>query len=195
MRATTRVRAVVTGALAAALMATVPPAGADTAVAAPTVTVKVTAMGRTLPNAAMKATWNGTDRGHIGELIVDGHNLPGTTTTLDALWTSKAFTTYSDIPAFEFTAKTEHTGATSASLPASIQYGVRVRPAGGAWLPWRDISVPYQSTNGVSGYLAAPRYFAPVPTKRKAQFQWRMHTELSDVSQEHQEWKVLANIP
>ncbi len=187
----------VTAAVAGLLLgafAIVPSAQADDPVPAPTVSVKVSAQGVTLPNSTMSAHWNGADRGHVGELIVDGHQLPATTTTIDALWTSKDFRTYAGIPALTFSALTTHQGVTSSSMPASLSFGLRFRAAGKSWQPWQDLSYAYSAGAVLDGYARKVDVFAPATPQHRVQVQWRMHTELSDVATEHQEWKLTANI-
>ncbi len=194
MRAANRVRAVVTGALAAALVATVAPAGAA-GVPAPTVTVKVTtAQGVVLPNALFSAAWHTASGGRTNELLVDGENVPGTVTTIDALWTSQVYRTLARIPALAYEPRTSHLGAPTSTMPASVSTGFRFRQVGRPWSAWFDVSYAYQAgspVNGLAGDLSIP---SPYPGKA-IQVQWRLHSEIADAAEETQSWKLLPNIP
>jgi len=169
-------------------------AEAADAVPPPTVAVSVKASGVALPKATTTATWLVGGAGQQGELVIDSYNLPGMVTTVDALWTSRDFRVYAKIPAFEYIIETTHQGSPTSSMPAAISYGLRWRDAGGPWQPWRDVSEVYQAGFPLQGQQSGHDLTFRSAHKNKVQVQFRIHTEMTDGSKEHESWKVLANI-
>lgn len=172
---------------------TAPQASAES-VPAPTVAVSVKAAGQSLPKNTTTATWVVGKPGHNAQLNIDAYNAPGVVTVVDALWTSREFRVYPKIPAFEFELTTTHSGSPTSSMPASVAYGLRYREAGRPWSAWFDQSQAYVAGVPLQGLFRDPKITFGTTPKRKVQFQFRVHSEIEDVSRETQTWKLLANI-
>jgi hypothetical protein len=164
----------------------------------PTVDVAVTVQGQLVTKKAVQAAWTYDERGHLGQLDVDGISPPGGVLTVDALWTSKDFLALRQFPQLVLEATTSHAGAPSSSMPASFTYGYRFRDAGRAWGTWQDTSVSAESGSPLTTYsLKQQPVFAPgTPLKgKRVQVQWRLHIESADPGRTTQQWVLRTNQP
>ena len=179
--------------LAAGLAATiVPHAQAAAPVPAPTVSWSVTGPGGVaLPKALTKASWYVDVPGDGGSLSIDAVNPPGATTVLDATFTTRSIRAYSGFQLLSYKGKTTHTGAPSASSPASFSYGLRWRPAGAqTWSRWQDVSRGYPA-GGPGGYEEVLGFRLGKPPKY-VQVQFRLHLEVTDGAREEETWQLQA---
>jgi hypothetical protein len=182
-------RALPAAALALAALLT-PHAEAASAVPAPTFTVTQTSpAGKPPVKQVPKVRWAVTIPGKQAELLVDSTNLPGVTTTIDALWTSKPVSIYANIKAVDWSTEISRTGAPTGS--ASASGGIRFRAGSGPWSPWHDTSsaMPFTTQRFVLGDGIVPVRNEKV----KYQFQVRFKVVIGDVNKEAQEWKVRVN--
>jgi hypothetical protein len=178
--------------LATALLLTglaVPRAGAAPVAPEPTLRVTVTnPTGKVLVKTA-KVRWKVSQPGKFAELFIDNTNLPATTTTIDAVWTSAFVRIYKDIKAVSYTGEFQRTGIPTGT--STVTYGLRFRPAGKPWSPWRDTTLTYPTITPFDG---AGSSIVPVNNERlRYQFQVRLHIVIDDVNRETQTWLMRAN--
>lgn len=173
-------------------LSAVPRAEAATPVPAPTVTWSVTGpTGVALPKNLTKASWSVDVPGDGGMLTIDALNPVGAKTVLDATFTTREIKGYKGFDLLQYKGTTTHSGAPSASTPASYSYGVRWRPAGnGPWSRWQDVSRGYPA-GGPGGYEENLRFRLANPPKL-VQVQFRLHVEVTDVAREEEEWLLQA---
>ena len=178
--------------LAAALaLSAVPHARAASPVPPPTVTWSVTGPGGvSLPKALTKASWAVDVPGDGGELNIDAINPAGAVTVIDATFTTRDIKAYSGFQVLTYKGKTTHSGAPSATSPASFTYGLRWRPSGGAWTRWQDVYRGYPS-GGPGGYEETMGLRLAKPPKN-VQVQFRLHVEVTDVAREEETWQLQA---
>ena len=172
----------------------VPRAEAAQTVPAPTLAISVKAQGQALPKSTVDGKWTVGNPGENAQLVIDARNAAGMVTVIDATWTSQTFRVYPQIPAFEYKIETTHQGAPSSSMPASFSYGFRYREAGGRWTPWYDRAEAYEAGKPLQGHFSEPAVTFASGRKKPMQFQFRIHSEIADTSNEHQVWSLLANI-
>lgn len=166
------------------------PAQAADGVPAPTVTVRTTwAAGGFPVKGLVTGRWRESVPGRLGTIIVSGSSVLGTTTTVDALWTSRTVTVYPDIPALAFkNDQLKHQGVPPGSC--LVSYGWRARVAGGRWGSWHDTSFALPpSVDAQAGETRVPGW----ASHSRYQFQWRLHVVVDDTSQVGFNWAVRAN--
>lgn len=184
-----RVRRLVLGTVLLLALPTLPARAAD-AVPAPTVSVRTTWAAGAFPvKGLVKAGWRESVPGRLGTILVSGDSVAGTTTTIDALWTSRDVTVYRDIPALAFkNEQLKHQGMPPGSCVVS--YGWRSRTAGGTWSAWHDTTFALPaSVDAQAGETRVPGW----ATRARHQFQWRLHVVVDDTSQVGFNWAVRAN--
>lgn len=181
--------------LAALAALSVVPSQADAAVPPATFTVSVVSSttGTPLPKTLVDGRWYVDIPGDGGELDIDAKNLPGTVTTLDALFTSRVTKAYRNFPVLVSRGGSSHTGYTSSSMPAEVVVGMRYRYPGRPWSRWQEYSYVSQAGVGIDGGGTGGKYVVPVADKKlpsKVQVQWHLHSVLSDVSREVHFWQL-----
>jgi hypothetical protein len=174
----------------AALAAPHADAAAATPVPAPTVHVTQTsATGKPPVKSEPKVRWSVVAPGKQAELYVDSTNLPGVTTTIDAVWTSRPVRVFANIKAVAWSTEMQRKGAPTGS--SSAGGGIRFRVAGGAWSPWRETTAPLPAY--VDQYVLGDAITPVRAEKVTYQFQVRFHVVIGDVNKEVHQWKVRAN--
>ena len=142
----------------------------------PTVRVVTEAAGRPLPSALINGGWDGDSR-TFNQLRLGGTTATGTTTMIDAAWTSAWEWTLPRRPALFVDFDVQHESVLPGADPSTWGYTVEMRTAGGRWQPDPVTSTQRQAYDPQFG----EEWDLPeIDTlDQRVHVQWRVHFQAS----------------
>lgn len=184
-RRCSRLRAVPLGLSLVVVAGFARPAGAASE---PTLAISTNLAGHVLPVSPMSGSWDVQEPGTAARLSLSGNGVTGTTTTIDAVWSSSWRDVTPDSPAITVTLSSSQ-GTTAPGLdPTSWSWTLQSRTVDGDWQPAGGDSgsdPSFVPPNG-EGRLAVDQ----TSVSETEQLQWRLvfHMSLNDTSS--QDWQL-----